>query len=128
MRIICDILIHMLNKITFIKVRRLLIPQRQLYKAYKLFFGTLTSESRLKIINLLRKGPKNVSEIHSKLKLERTNISHDLQRLKKCGFVSVEKKGKYRYYSLNEETIKPLIIIIDKHMDKYCKKIIAKHN
>lgn len=116
----------MLNKDIFIKIHRLLIPEKQLYKAYKLFFGTLTSQSRLKILNLLRKGPKNVSEIQHKLKLERTIISHDLQRLKKCGFVFVEKKGKYRYYSLNEKTIAPLMIIIDKHMDKYCKKIIAK--
>lgn len=95
-----------------------------LNKTYRLFFGTLTSQNRLKILNLLRKGPKNVSEIQQRLKIERTILSHNLQRLKKCGFVFIEKKGKYRYYSLNKKTIKPLMTIIDKHMDKYCKKII----
>ena len=34
----------------------------EIYGAYKIFFGTLVSESRLKIINLLRGGIKNVSE------------------------------------------------------------------
>lgn len=116
----------MLNKDILIGIHRLLTPEKQLYKAYKLFFGTLTSQSRLEILNLLRKSPKNVSEIQHKLKLERTIISHDLRRLKKCGFVNVEKQGKFRYYSLNEETIEPLMVIIDKHMDKYCRKIIAK--
>jgi ArsR family transcriptional regulator len=116
----------MLNKNIFVKMQDLLISEKQMYQAYKLFFATLTSQSRLKIINLLRNGPKNVSEIQHKLRLEQTIVSHDLRRLKKCGFVYVEKKGKYRYYSLNEETIKPLMLLIDKHMDKFCKKIIAK--
>ncbi len=98
-----------------------------MYQAYKLFFGTLTSHSRLRIINLLRKSPKNVSQIQSQLKLERTNLSHDLQRLKKCGFVNVEKQGKFRDYSLNEETIEPLMVIIDKHMGKYCKNVVEKN-
>ncbi len=95
----------------------------RLYPAYKLFFSTLTSNSRLRIINLLRKGSMNVSEIQNKLKLEQTIVSHDLQRLKRCGFVIAEKKGKYRYYSLNKKTIKPLMSIIDKHMKEYCEKI-----
>ncbi len=103
-----------------------MMGDKLVHKAYKLFFGTLTSQSRLKIINLLRKGPKNVSQIQYQLKLERTNLSHDLQRLKKCGFVSVEKQGKFRDYSLNEETIEPLMAIIDKHMVKYCKKVVGK--
>ena len=102
------------------------MSEKLLFSAYKLFFSTLTSYSRLKIINLLRKGSRNVSEIQHKLKLEQTVVSHDLRRLRSCGFVSVEKKGKYRYYSLNEKTIKPLMLIIDKHMDKFCKMIVQK--
>ncbi len=101
------------------------MSEKLLYQAYKLFFGTLTSQSRLKIINFLRKAPMNVSEIQNALKLEQTIVSHDLQRLKKCGFVSVEKKGKYRYYSLNKKTIKPLMSIIDNHMKEFCLRIVS---
>jgi len=95
-----------------------------LYGAYKIFFGTLVSEPRLKIINLLRKGKKNVSEICSELKAEQTAVSHDLARLKQCGFLLSSKKGKFSYYSLNEETIKPLMSLIEKHMQKHCIHIL----
>ncbi len=96
----------------------------ELYEAYKIFFGTLVSESRLKIINLLRSGKKNVSEIASHLKMEQTQISHDLARLKQCGFVRSETDGKFRYYKLNDETIGPLMSMIEKHMSKYCIHIL----
>lgn len=102
------------------------ISNSELYKAYKIFFGTLVSSSRLKIINLLRKGKKNVSEIIKELKMNQTAVSHDLARLKKCGFVEIESIGKFRYYKLNDETIKPLMEIIDKHMKEYCVHIL--HN
>ena len=98
--------------------------QEELYGAYKLFFGTLFSESRLKIINLLRKGRKNVSEIVHEMKMDQTAISHDLARLKQHGFVKSEIEGKFRYYKLNVETIKPLMEIIEKHMGQYCIHIL----
>lgn len=100
------------------------ISEKELYQAYKIFFGTLVSESRLKIINLLRKGRKNVSEIMKELKMNQTAVSHDLARLKRCGFVIFETDGKFRYYKLNEKTIKPLIELIDKHMSQNCIHIL----
>lgn len=90
-----------------------------------MFFGTLSSYSRVRIITLLRGGHKNVSQILSELKIkDRTAISHDLARLKLHGFVKAEAKGKYRYYKLNEETIRPLMDLIDEHMSKYCIHIL----
>ena len=115
----------MLNKNIFKKVHRPSISEKLQYQAYKLFFSTLTSQSRLRIINLLRKESKNVSEIQKMLKLEQTIVSHDLQRLKRCGFISVEKRGRYRYYSLNKQTIAPLMSIINKHMKKFCMRIVS---
>ncbi|MBS3093955.1 winged helix-turn-helix transcriptional regulator [Candidatus Pacearchaeota archaeon] len=95
-----------------------------IYNAYKIFFGILVSESRLKIINALRHGKKNVSELMQELKMDQSNLSHDLARLKRCGFVTVEIHKKYRYYKLNEKTILPLIEIIDNHMSQYCIHIL----
>ena len=102
------------------------ISERENYGAYKIFFGTLVSESRLKIINLLRKCKKNVSEIIKELDMEQTMVSHDLERLRRCGFVEVKNVGKFRYYKLNEKTIKPLMNIIDKHMAEYCIHILKE--
>lgn len=98
------------------------------YKAYKLFFGTLTSHDRLLIINTLRRRPMNVGEIAKKTKMEQTRLSHNLKRLRNCGFVAVKQNGKYRAYSLNKETIAPLMKIIDKHMGKYCIHIVSSYH
>ncbi len=101
--------------------------ESELYGAYKVFFGTLFSDSRLKIINLLRKGKKNVSEIMSELDMDQTSVSHDLSRLKQCGFVLCETEGKFRFYRINEETIKPLMSLIEKHMFLYCIHILKSN-
>ena len=102
--------------------------EEELYGAYKIFFGTLVSEPRLKIINLLRKGKKNVSEIMNELNMDQTSVSHNLARLRKCGFVISEVENKFRYYSLNSKTIKPLMDLIENHMSNYCIHILHAMN
>lgn len=116
----------MINKSIFHECHREGFDEEEIYEAYKIFFGTLGSESRLRIINLLRSGKKNVSEIIKELNIGQTAVSHDLARLKKCGFVKSDIEGKFRYYKLNEETIKPLMGLIDKHMSQYCVHILHR--
>lgn len=93
--------------------------------AYRLFFGTLATESRLKIVNVLRNGAKNVSEIGKETKFEQSMISHNLKLLEYHGMVFKEKKGKFCYYTLNKKTILPLMELIDTHMRQYCCKILT---
>ena len=116
----------MINKSILHHAHKEGFTQEELYGAYKLFFWTLVSEPRLKIINFLRKGRKNVSEIMKELKMNQTAVSHSLSRLKQHGFVKSEIEEKFRYYQLNEETIKPLMEIIEKHMSQYCIHILHK--
>lgn len=94
-----------------------------LEEAHKIFLETLSNETRLEILLLLQKKPQNVTEISQSTGLNQTTLSHNLSRLEKCGFVQVEQEGKYRIYSLNKETINPLLRLIDKHMNKYCRKL-----
>ena len=101
------------------------ITKEEKEKAYRLFFGTLTSRIRLDIINCLRKGPKTVSDLQEENDLEQTVVSHNLRRLERCGFVRSEKEGKFRVYSLNKKTIENLMKIIDAHMAEYCVHIIS---
>ena len=93
-----------------------------LKETYRTFFGTLNNNSRLEIIQLLRKNPHNVTQISKALNMNQTSVSHNLARLKRCGFVAVKNNGKERIYTLNSKTIKPLMKLIDQHMDTYCKK------
>ena len=116
----------MINKNILKSCRSEGFSQDELYGAYKLFFGTLFSEPRLKIINLLRNRKLNVSEIMLELNLDQTTVSHNLARLKHHGFVKSDINGKFRYYKINEETIKPLMEIIEKHMSQFCIHILRK--
>ncbi|VVB80456.1 Bacterial regulatory protein, arsR family [uncultured archaeon] len=100
--------------------------ESEAYGAYKIFFGTLVSDSRIKIINFLRAGKKNVTQIAKEVGMDQTHVSHDLARLRGCGFVSSEVVGKFRYYKLNEKTILPMMNLIDEHMAGNCVHILRK--
>ena len=115
---------HMINKAILQHCHREGFNSEEIYGAYRIFFGTLVAESRLKILNLLRQGKKNVSAIVEALQMDQTAVSHDLNRLKECGFVEVNSIGKFRYYNLDKKTIKPLMELIDKHMAKFCVHIL----
>ena len=90
---------------------------------YKIFFHTLGNQTRLAIIYTLKNGEKNVTELTKVLKLKQTTISHNLRRLERCQFVKIRQDGPFRYYSLNKETIEPLLRLMDKHVNTYCKNL-----
>lgn len=94
---------------------------KQSFTPYRIFFKTLANKNRLKIIHFLQeRGSKNVSEIMGGTGLEQTLVSHNLKRLLNCHFVEVEQSGKERVYSLNKDTIRPLLDLMDKHVNTYC--------
>ena len=96
--------------------------KRGLSETCSLFFSTLSNPTRLAIVELLRKGPRNVTEISRTLRQDQTMISHNLQPLVRCGFVFVEKRWKERVYSLNNETMDNLFNLIANHAEKYCPR------
>jgi len=61
----------------------------------------LADEDRLKIVQVLRAGPKNVGEISAELQQEITNVSHHLQILKREEIVETEKQGRFVVYRLH---------------------------
>lgn len=85
-----------------------------------LFFSTLSNPTRLAILELIREGPKNVTEISEALKQEQTMISHNLKPLERCKFVFLEKRKKEHTYHLNKETMEPLFKLFAYHAKKYC--------
>jgi len=95
----------------------------ELVKPYSLFFKALANAARMGIINVLRDGPKSVTEICRELGFEQTMVSHHLKCLSFCGFVKSEKHGKNRVYSINEETVIPLLRIVDKHLGRYAANL-----
>ncbi|HIH37769.1 winged helix-turn-helix transcriptional regulator [Candidatus Woesearchaeota archaeon] len=100
--------------------------RQALRQPYRQFFGTLANQVRLEIIEFLSQGTKNVTSIVEALPYEQSTVSHSLKRLEECGFVTVKRKGKERYYELNNATIKPLLKMMHQHMDAYCKCVVAR--
>lgn len=85
-----------------------------------MFFATLSNPTRLAILELLRKEPRNVTEMARILRQEQSMISHNLKPLEKCGFVFLMKKEKGHFYSINRETMEPIFKIFAQHAAKYC--------
>ncbi len=95
-------------------------------KSYETFFETISNQTRLNILELLQKKPMSVTEICEKLDEEQSKISHNLKKLTDCHFLEVEQKGKQRIYSLNKDTIQPLMDLVGKHVEKHCDKACTR--
>ncbi len=89
--------------------------------SYSIFFTNFANETNINIISSLRNGPLSVSEISKKVKMEQSAVSHNLTKLSRCGILSVKQEGKKRIYSLNKETVLPIIELVEKHVSKNCK-------
>jgi ArsR family transcriptional regulator len=63
----------------------------------------LADPDRLRIVQVLRGGPRNVSEITEELEAEIANVSHHLQILKRERIVETEKQGRFVVYRLHPE-------------------------
>jgi DNA-binding transcriptional ArsR family regulator len=92
---------------------------------YYLFFANLANPLKVEIISALKEKDMSVLELAKKLKVEQSKLSHALTMLKHCSIVNVKQQGKKRIYSLNKETILPMLKILDKHETKYCCKCRA---
>jgi ArsR family transcriptional regulator, nickel/cobalt-responsive transcriptional repressor len=62
---------------------------------------------RLRIIQLLRQGPKNVGEIAAALGAEIVNVSHHLGVLRNANMVQDHKRGRYVLYQLHPDLFQP---------------------
>jgi len=88
---------------------------------YNLFFTNLANPLKISLILALREKDLNVSELVKKMSVEQSKISHALKCLKNCKIVNAKQDGKSRVYSLNKETILPMLELIDKHSSLHCK-------
>ena len=90
----------------------------------KTFFFAIGNYSRFSILAALAGKDLCVSEIVDATGIEQSNVSHHMDCLLNCGFVSVRKAGKSRVYGLNDEA-RPIISSILKHIQRYSSDIMA---
>ena len=88
--------------------------------SYNVFFETISNKTRMKIIEALRLSEKSVNEICKAVNEEQSKVSHNLKKLIDCNFLDVKSDGKKRIYSLNKDTITPILKLVEKHVQTYC--------
>lgn len=90
--------------------------------SYYRFFSNFSNRTKSDIINLLRDGPLSVNDIASKIGGEQSKVSHNLQSMRSCNILKVNTRGKQRIYSLNEETVIPIMELVERHVRKNCMR------
>jgi DNA-binding transcriptional ArsR family regulator len=75
----------------------------------------LGEPNRLRIIELLRAGPRPVNDIHLQLKLRQSQASQHLKVLKDVGLVEMEPRAQQRFYKLRAEPLKRLQEWLDRY-------------
>jgi DNA-binding transcriptional ArsR family regulator len=77
------------------------------------FMRGFSDKTRLQIIESIKNHEKTVSQIVDELKGNQSNISQHLACLKGCGIIVGRQEGKYIYYSLRNEQIMQLLMVMD---------------
>jgi DNA-binding transcriptional ArsR family regulator len=90
-------------------------------KSYNIFFTNFANKANLEIVSALREKPMNVKSLVDKTGREQSAVSHNLKKLCDCNILSVKTQGRQRIYSLNRDTVVPLLDLVDAHVRKNCK-------
>ncbi len=85
-----------------------------------MFFQNFANKTKLDIIMVLKGEPLSVNQIADKLGQEQSKISHNLKKLIQCNILKVDQQGKRRFYSLNRDTVLPMLKLVDKHVRHHC--------
>ena len=76
------------------------------------YFQVLSEPTRLKILNLLREGERNVGDIAELTGYTAANVSRHLTQLTKQGFVARESRGTSAYYRIADPRVHQLCELV----------------
>lgn len=74
-----------------------------------------SDKNRLKIMQMLSDGQKNVGEVADNLNVEENLASHHLRVLSALGYLRSDKKGREVFYKLNETKLISLLKDLNKN-------------
>lgn len=81
-------------------------------------FKVLAEPARLHVLNQLRDGPLNVTELMEATKLNQANLSKHLQLLHAHGFVARRREGMFVVYELADKSVFSLCDIMCAQLDR----------
>lgn len=93
---------------------QLILPDAHLVRKSTLVFRALNHKLRQQIMALLAERKKmTVTELYEQLLLEQSVVSQHLAILRRTGFVTTKKEGKFVWYMLQEKRIEQVIKVLD---------------
>lgn len=78
-------------------------------------FAALAEPNRLRIVELLRRGPRAVNDIGARLQLAQPQVSKHLRVLKDAGLVEVEARAQQRLYALDPRPLREMARWLEKY-------------
>ena len=73
------------------------------------FFQVLADPTRVRIVELLLEGEKNVSELVRGLAVPQARVSSHLGCLRWCGYIGSRREGKFVYYRITDPRVSDLM-------------------
>ncbi|MEE9202103.1 MAG: metalloregulator ArsR/SmtB family transcription factor [Dehalococcoidia bacterium] len=83
------------------------------------FFRALGDPTRLRLLDHLLEGEKNVGDLVDLVGAPQGRVSNHLACLKQCGLVDTRREGKFIYYHIADEAVR--------HLLELCQGLIASN-
>ncbi len=68
-------------------------------------FQAIADPTRREIIGMLSRQKLNVNQVSDQFDVSRTAVSKHLRILRECGLITIEKKGRERYFNAHLESL-----------------------
>lgn len=73
------------------------------------FFKIFGDGTRIRILQILLEGEKNVGDLADELEMTQSAVSHQLRVLRQNDLVKYRKEGKVVFYSLDDEHVEEVL-------------------
>ncbi|WP_048130696.1 helix-turn-helix transcriptional regulator [Methanosarcina sp. WWM596] len=94
------------------------IPDSKNITQMSAVFQALQSDTRLKILFLLRQKEMCVCELEQILEVTQSAVSHGLRILRQLDLVRVRREGKYTVYYIADDHVRTLIEMCLEHVEE----------
>lgn len=88
-------------------------------------FAALAEPNRLRIVELLRSGPRPVNDITVELELGQPQVSKHLRVLKDAGLVEVTPRAQQRLYALRPEGLRSVHAWLERYRQLWDARLDA---
>ncbi|MFY1110884.1 MAG: ArsR/SmtB family transcription factor [Methanosarcinaceae archaeon] len=94
------------------------VPEAESISRMAEVFKALHSDTRLKILFLLRQKELCVCELEQALDVTQSAVSHSLRTLRQLDLVRVRREGKFTVYYIADEHVRMLIEMCLEHVEE----------